>query len=299
VAVKEANQTKRNRTMKAIVNLLMKKSWVMLFVFSGIYLTACNQEATEERISQDAETSAIDEAELDAVFEDVDDIAVLSVSSIGSESGGKIAEGPDSRFCGTITFEGDKTAGTIIIDFGNGCEDAYGNVRTGKIIIKYNGGRLIPGSTVETTLQNYSINDIAIEGVRTLENVSDSLEDYPTFHITLVGGKVTWTDETFATREVDRTRVWVNAANPINDEQHIVGTASGMTRRGVNYDMIITDTLVFKRNCAIGRRGRLPVSGTKVITTDNKVITIDFGDGACDRIIEVTVEGNSEEVTVD
>ena len=55
--------------------------------------------------------------------------------------------------------------------------------------------------------------------------------------------------------------------------------------------MVNTD-IVFKRRC------RFPVSGIKVVTTENRVITIDFGDGECDRTATVTVDGQSEEVNL-
>jgi len=287
--------------MKAILNLLTSKQWQVAIVLISVLLVSCDNDNEVDLVSQESEDTAISEAEIDAVYEDVDDLSIVGLSATEASEGGKLADGEpdDDRFCGTFTFEGDKTAGTIIIDFGEGCEDKNGNIRKGKIIIGYQGGKLVPGSFVKTTLEDYSINDIAIEGVRTLENISESLEDYPTFHITLEGGKITWPDETFATREVDRVRVWVNAPNPLNDEHHVTGTAEGMTRRGVDYEMVITDTLVYKRVCRISRRGRIPVAGTKVITTEEKVITIDYGDGECDRRVEIVVNGNREEVAVD
>ncbi|MTI20851.1 hypothetical protein E1176_07450 [Fulvivirga sp. RKSG066] len=286
--------------MKTILKLLTNKNWLFAIAFSGLFLASCDNEEDIGLVSDEAETEAISEADIDAVYEDVDDMALVSLQA-ADNSGGRITEDtPDSdRFCGTVTFEGDKSAGKITIDFGDGCEDKKGNVRKGKVIIEYQKGRLIPGSFVMISLEGYSINDIAIEGVRKLENISESIEDYPTFHITLVGGKITWPDGTDATREVDKVRVWVNAANPINDEHHVTGTANGKTRRGVNYDMVITDTLVYKRSCRFSRRARIPVAGTKVITTDNKTIIMDFGDGECDRKVEITVNGNNEEVTLD
>lgn len=286
--------------MKTMVKLLTKKSWLVMLLFTGV-LISCNDDELD-LVTEEAEQTAVSETEIDAVFEDADDLASLSISTVDANTGGKIAEEDpnDDRFCeGVFSFEGDRESGTITLDFGDGCVDRNGNVRKGQIIIEYIGRRFVPGSQVVTTFVNYSINDIAIEGTRTLTNIAPSLEDYPTFNITLVGGKVTWPDGTFATREVDKTRVWVNANNPINDEHHVTGEASGTTRRGVNYQVNIMDTLIYKRACRISKRGRLPVAGTKIITTDNKVITVNYGDGECDRRVEIIVDGTSEEVTAD
>lgn len=297
-------QQTNEETMKVIANLkleVMKKLGFVLL--AGIVaLSACTDEAEETGIDESLTDTALTDAEVDAVYEDIDDLSSLSLESTGNVLGGKVAdeEPTDDRFCeGIITFEGDKSGGTITIDFGDGCEDDFGNIRKGKIIIAYTGPRFEPGSTVITTLVDYSINDIAIEGTRTLENISTSSVDYPTFNITLVGGKVTWPDETFATRDSDRVRVWKRERNPREDAHLITGEANGVTRRGVAYEMQILDTLVYKRACRISRRARIPVQGVKQIETEEKIITIDFGDGECNRRFEVICEGKTEDVTVD
>jgi len=282
--------------MKTILKLLKTK--LLLGLPAILILVACENDNELNTVSENEQDVAVAEAEADAVYEDIDDLVLLSLTEETS-SGGRIEE-DDDRFCeNVISVEGNKMSGTVTIDFGEGCQDRNGNVRKGMIVIEYQGGKLIPGSTVTTTLIEYSINDISIEGVRTLTNISESIESYPTFNITLQNGKITWPDNTFATREVNRVRVWVNANNPLNDEHHVTGVANGITRRGVTYDMVVTDTLIYKRNCRVSRRGRLPVQGEKQITTDNKLITVDYGDGECDTIVEIIVEGNREEVEVE
>lgn len=289
------------QTMKTIGELL-KAPAILLIVF-GVMLVGCNEDdVTVQGVEEVDEELALNEAQLDAIFEDADDMALISLGAEEVESGGRVAD-EDDRFCENVfSFEGTKSAGTITLDFGEGCVDLWGNVRKGKIIIVFTGGRLVPGSMVTTTFEGYSINDIEIEGTRTLENISETIQDYPKFHITLTGGKVTWPDETFATREVDRTREWINAANPLNDEHHVDGVASGVTRRGVEYAMEITETLIYKRNCRFSRRARIPVQGTKVIEAAKdgilRTITVDFGDGECDSEVTVTVEGRSEDITI-
>ncbi len=291
--------------MKMIANLnleVMKKPGVLMLMVM-VVLTACNDEVDEAAIDGQLTETGVSDTEIDAVYEDVDDMVSLSLESTDGSLGGRVAEDDqpdDDRFCdGVVTFEGDKDGGTITLDFGDGCIDKNGNIRKGKIVIEYSGRRFLPGSTVITTLINYSINDVAIEGTRTLENISTSTEDYPTFQITLEGGKVTWPDETFATREVDKVRVWKRERNPREDSHLVTGEANGTTRRGVTYEMQILDTLVYKRACVPSRRARIPVSGIKQIETDTKTITIDFGDGQCDRRFEIMVEGTTEDATVD
>ena len=63
--------------------------------------------------------------------------------------------------------------------------------------------------------------------------------------------------------------------------------------------MEITETLVYKRECAIGNRVFMPVAGIKVLTTENRQMTIDYGDGECDRKVTVTINGETREVEVE
>lgn len=280
------------------------------FLFALVLLFSCSEN--DLKISASDETVVENEATSDAYFEEVDDLSILAVASDDATStGGKAGSAGrkininDKRFdCATveIVVADDSTPehpkGTITIDFGDGCQDKRGNVRTGKIIITYDGRRFFPGSKIVTTLEEYTINGIAIEGTRTVTNLSESLESNPKFNIVLVGGKVTWPDETFATRESDRTRECVRAANPINDEWHVDGTASGTNRNGVSYTMEIVETLIYKRECAIVNKVFIPVQGVKALTTENRQLTIDYGDGDCDRLVTITSDGETKDVEV-
>lgn len=258
-----------------------------------VLLTSCDEETLDTVFDGDADI-AVEEGTIEADLEDIDDMVSLSVELTDGSTGGRVMMRPnDRRFdCATVTLDGDKTAGTITIDFGDGCEGPNGRVRRGIIKIVYEGARrFLPGFTAATTFEDFSIDGVQIEGTRTVTNTAESTDESPKFNITLVGGKLTWPDGTMATREVNKTREWVRAAVPANDSLIVNGTANGITRSGNSYNVVNTD-IVFRRFC------RWPVSGTKVITTDARVITIDFGDGTCDRRATVTVDGQSEDVNL-
>lgn len=283
-------------------------------VFGLLTLSSC-----EDRLDFTAADSenVEDEAATDSFFEDTDDMATLAVSVeggalSGSREGanGRMGVRPnDSRFdCATVTveFAADNTAnvphGYITIDFGEGCTDPRGNERKGIIRVEFKGRRFLPGSTIITTLDGYEINGVKLEGVRTVSNISGSTEENPKFNITLVGGKATWTSTTGevmeATREVNRTREWVRATNPANDQWIVTGTAAGVNRNGRVYEMEITKPMVYKRECALSDRVFIAVEGTKELIVDGKKITIDYGSGACDRLVTITINGESKEVRV-
>jgi hypothetical protein len=252
----------------------------------------------------------------DYALEDADDLAGLAmISDDGPNTGSKVNGEPrtitinDPRctcdnFSATITMDPESTPevpkGQIVLDFGEGCTGPLDNVRKGKIIITFVGRRFMPGSTIVTTFDGYSINDIALGGVRTLTNVSASTEDAPEFEVELEDGTATWPDGTEATREHCFVRKWVREPNPLNDRLEVRQcddadfAASGTNRRGRGYTMTIVEDLVYKRGCPIA------VSGIKEFTdvASGKVITVDYGDGTCDRVITITIGGQSRSFEV-
>lgn len=282
-----------------------------LLILSLITMVSCDQDKFDFT-SNDAQ-NVENEAATDGYFEDADDMSTLAVAadnatSTGSKesaSGRAGVKPADLRFtCATVTLEFaadnslDVPHGYITIDFGTGCTDLRGNTRKGIIKVEFDGRRFMPGSVIITTLQGYSINGIALEGTRTVTNTSASLEATPTFTIVLDGGKATWPDGSIATREVNRTRRWIRAANPLQDEWTVEGTAAGTNRNNRVYQVEITTPLVYKRECAVGSRVFMAVEGTKVLTVDGKTVIIDYGDGTCDRTVTITIDGVSREVEV-
>jgi len=278
------------------MNTLLVKGVLSLAVVFLLFTTSCQQNAEEPNNLDElsVESNAIAEAD----FNEVDDITENVMGYVDGSTGGKTAgNDEDGRLsCAIVTH--DKDAQTITIDFGDGCTGPHGVTRSGIIFIVYTGSKYVPGSKWTVTFINFYINKRHIEGIRTVENVSETLNDNPKFHITLSEGKITWPDQTFATREVDRYRVWVRAANPINDEWHVLegSVANGLTRRGVNYASTVLVDLVFKRSCRPSNKARIPISGIKEVVFGDQTYLIDFGDGRCDSIVTITTKGETREV---
>ncbi len=289
------------------------KAFSGLAVIFLVFLTSCTDDKFD--LSVNDSENVENEAATDGYFEDADDMATLAVSADASTASGSrvsasgrggVKPNGDLRFnCAAVTFEfaADNSTttphGYITIDFGTGCTDAKGNVRKGIMVVEFIGKRFLSGSKIITTFDGYSINDVQIEGTRTVTNVTGSTEASPKFSIVLEGGKATWPDGSTATREVNRTREWIRGTNPLQDEWIVDGTAAGTNRSGGVYQVDITTPLVYKRECAINNKVFMAVEGVKVLTVDNnKVITIDYGTGECDKIVTVTINGQSRTVEV-
>lgn len=291
--------------MKAIHSLqdTFVRILVSLSLLTLIGLAACNDVETpiaEAEITAEEIAVAQGEEDLDVSIEDAEEIAMEALEITDGSTERRIFSNPThailSASCAVVTH--DSIAKTITIDFGMGCTGADGKVRAGIVLITYTQRLWIPGASVSVALTNYSVNGKAIEGTKTLTNVSANFLAPISMNTTLVGGKVTWPDGTFATRDYSRTRTWVRAINPINDEFQVSGQVTGMTRSGENYSMNIISTVIYKRKCRLQGIG-IAVQGLKSLQRDNKPnLLIDYGDGQCDSFITLTRNGNSLVVDV-
>ena len=126
-------------------------------------------------------------------------------------------------------------------------------------------------------------------------NLNTSTSEAPRFNVSLVGGKATFPDQKVATRESDITVQWHRAANPLEDYLQVENTseASGTTRGGRTYSLTLLEDLIYKRHCGIA------VSGVKKYVIDGeKEITIDYGDGDCDKSFTITINGKTRTIGI-
>lgn len=287
----------------------------VFFVLTIALVISCKDDESNRLTLPDIQDLS-EEAITDSYFQDLDDMAGVALQSDDATNGGRLlSDGKvaskreitiqDDRFkCNGILITIEETEGSTLqspkgkinVDFGTtGCSDVRGNKRTGKLIFTYSGRRFAPGSTVITTAENYTINGIKLEGIRTLTNVSTSTHDAPEFNVVLENGKATFENGAVATRESDITVKWIRTTSPTDDNLIISANshAEGETRGGRNYKVTILEPLEFKRFCGVA------VSGVKKYVIDEeKDITIDYGDGSCDRKFVITVNGTTRELSV-
>lgn len=279
-----------------------------------MFFSSCKDNNTIDFTANDA-ANIEGETTSDAFISDATDVSTDAVDGYSDAqlNGGRVdaASGfanNDRLKCATVTVTkspnstGERPAGVITIVFpaDGSCVDSRGNVRRGTITITYAGRKFLPNSTLVTAFTNYTINGIKIEGTHTITNVSASTADFPKFTVVIAGGKVTFLNGQTITREQTFTREWQRAANPTQDKWVLLAgsKAAGTTRNGKDYVMEVTKDVVHSRACQISNKTFIAVSGEKKFTTENKQILVNFGEGACDNVITVTVNGRSREVTV-
>ncbi|MCP4461044.1 MAG: hypothetical protein GY816_23935 [Cytophagales bacterium] len=260
----------------------MKESRIITLGLAVLMMTftACQKD--------DEVTSDIDALELETdtaqedTFESVDQIVEGGISS--SETGIRMDEDPLIGLTVCVEVTHDSENKIITLDFGDGCADRHGNIRKGMIVIEYNYRAYISGAYRIVTFVDFHFNDINVQGTRTITNTS-TVDAEMEFTVTLVDGKLDFGDGVFATRDASWIRTWFIGEGKVT----VSGGAEGTNINGVEYSATVdaSTPLLFLRDCG----KRLPVSGIKEMVVGDRSATINYGDGECDRIIEVTVNG--------
>ena len=281
------------------------RSILTFVIFSTAALVISCSEDSEITFTQ--KTNVNSEAALDSYFEDAEDLVSTVAITDESQLSGRTSGIGDDRFCGNakilVLKSNPDNPDTVKIDFqGDGC--SFNSVtRKGTITIIYTPGkwRFLNGSY--TVIIDMYINGVHIEGTRTVLMKTLDLNSEPKvieYDITLSGGKITWPDETFATRDAHHVRRHSVYSTPVNNEIRILdgGTANGVNRNGKEYSMEITQDILFKASCRVIKIF-MPVAGEKVLAIDGKTITVNYGDGECDRTATITINGESRSVTLE
>ncbi len=278
----------------------MKKTKILSLAFVVMamvaYLSSCKK--VEQVVDFGEETALSDDAS-DALFDDA--FSEADAFSDGNDYKSAVADSCQP----VITVERDSTSTngfprTITIDFGdNGCLAHNGRERKGKIIVTQSAPRFTSGATRSITFENYYVNDYKIEGTQSVTfNGKDDNGNY-SWTWKLTGGVVTTPDGETISRDAEHTRTLVEGAdtrhNRWDDVWEIRGSASGVNANGVAYTRTIDEANPVVRKAAC----KFAVSGKVTFERDGKSdVILDYGDGTCDAIATVEVDGETKEITL-
>lgn len=260
-------------------------------------LSACEDEDTgsenEEVLSEQAIS---DDALADDLFEDMDEI---SMEAATYDENTRMQGGILSRLtCLSRTVERENMSNLskrITLTFSEGCVDAKGRIRSGSMIIEHSIDLTAATYTVSTTFEDFYVNGHQIEGTRTIVYSSDE-ENIISASISLTDGKILLADGSTISRNGSFTKL----INRGTGEISLNGKASGINRNGISYISEITSPLVYKMACTTDGIF-MAASGKKTISrVGRKTLTLDYGDGTCDRSLTLNAEGveRTLEITV-
>lgn len=235
-----------------------------------------------------------DDFAINAAYEDLDFLTldVLQSSGLGLRTQ-SIAD-----LCASANVTHDENGKKITVDFGAGCTSPNGVIRKGKILLSYTGSNfLFPGTSITATFDGYEVNGLKVQGTRTLTNAGiDLINSKVTLNVKIENGVITWPDNSFVT--YTSTQIRQVTLGSEGYEVSVTGTASGKSREGFDYTSTVTESLIIKEDCA--RTGvYIPSNGIIAFTYQGIAVSVNYGVGACDKIVEINYPGGSKEVTID
>ncbi len=277
--------------MKSII----LKSFIAVAVVS-ITLNACKKDETN--ISPDNETeTAVDKALAENSFDDA--LTIADQAQSGDVSTFKTSGGEQIilNACASITRDTISTTREVVVDFGTtNCLGADGRNRRGKIILNYTGSYKATGSVKTITFDNYYVNDNKVEGTKTITNQGTNSKGNIVFSINVAGSVILANNFGVIVYNSQREREFIQGVSTqqLNDDIYLItGTSSGSTRNGDLYNVNIIKPLRRELNCKNFVSGSLEVSYTRKRTR-----LIDFGNGACDNLATVTINGISYNIVL-
>jgi hypothetical protein len=195
--------------------------------------------------------------------------------------------------CATRTFN--YATNTLTIDFGpTNCLCPDGRYRRGQIVVHFTTDvlRRVAGAVV--TRQNYFVNDNQHTATRTFTDTGNGSFTVAVTNASIIrannGGTHSWTANWTFTRTAGYNTPLVVA----DDVYSVTGSANGTNRKGVSYTTTIQTPLVKRGDCF-----KYYVSGVISITNaNNKTMTLDYGNGACDNTATVSVNGRTRTITL-
>jgi hypothetical protein len=248
-------------------------------VASALLFSSCKKDKEIETDLTSAEDQSQGEMVYDQVFKQVDESATVAGLGKGTYP--------------IVTIDSSISPATMRIYYGETnflCKD--GNYRRGTILVSWTGRYRAEGTAITITFSDFFQNDNKVEGTKIVTNTGRNANDNLTFSI-VVSGKVINTDGKSHTWNSNRTRTWIEGeatAETSDDIYEISGTTNGINRNNLTYTAKITKSLRVVMSC----EWRV-VSGTVEVTPEGKSVrTIDFGNGACDRLVTVSVNGKSK-----
>ena len=263
-----------------------------LLVSGAFIISSCQKDGLNMFGNSDL-AGVADESFVQNESAKIDDIVTLVSYNTFSGERGLINQLPE---CATVTYDTLSALRKVTVDFGttpcfNEWDSKY---RTGMIIITWTGDMQQAGTVKTITTENYYVGSVATElnkfdltktvtnmGVNEDGNVHFAIEVTNAVVTLFDGGTISWT--------ASHDRIWMQGTgtpDPDDDLFNITGGSQGTDSNGESFTVEITAPLV-KNAC------EWIVSGVKTITHGNdpqKVI--DYGNGECDDIAIVTVNGN-------
>ena len=263
---------------------------IIALALFGLVLTSCSDSDT---IQEDFSIETIDlkavetEAEIDKVSDESSAIieeAYLMEEFPNTKSNVTDRYLPD---CVTITAVIVQNMKTVTLDFGDGCELRNGNFVSGKIILEYERDPEAATKMITYSFEDFYFNRKNVEGggsiLRERSNENGNPQSTKTFDIT-----VTWPDNTFANKNGMKVREMIEGQDTLawgDNVFLITGNWMFTKKDGTKLSAEVVEALRRELAC------KFLVSGIIKLTKNENSAVLSYGDGECDDLATVSING--------
>ncbi len=262
-----------------------------LFLSPGLALFAAMLALTGcDKASDEDFTDAGDMLRVDALTESTLESVDAATLRFGA---GATCDWPDVLpACATVVSGSGTYPDTTVITFDPGCMGPGGYTRSGSLVVILSDDLAIPGAVRTVIFDGYEIDGYGISGQITLENTGTDLSGNPVFSRI---ADLIWT---FPSATLERnfvgTRTWISGwTTPecLDNVFDLSGSGSLSGPWGTSTQTIL-EPLRVDRSCGYIIDGTLQLDGPRGLRT------LDYGDGSCDDLADLTVP-SGETYTVD
>ncbi len=276
---------------------------VFAILMATVFFISC--EKNEDVSTVDENSDIINESYASEMFDEVEDLGDEAVDFLDNTSTKSAFEndgiGNYNRLspCAVVTRIYEEDSVFVTIDFGEeNCLCNDGRERRGKIYINHYGSYWGDGETeIEFSFENYFVDDNQILGNKYVyryinesqHRISEIISD-GSIILAEEAGTISW--------HAERIREAIEGSEThykYDDVIEITGTSNSTLADGTEITCEITTPLVRdnKEGCF-----RYIVSGVREIMKGEEVIIIDYGDGTCDNLAEITRDGVTEVIEI-
>ena len=267
------------KTMKTFLKSMLVLGLAVAFV-------ACDTEDDASETSASIPTAA--ELRLAAQVDNTEDqsFSIVENAYVEAEEANRASSNSFFSSCATITVTPDGTGGgAITVDFGDGCTLQNGAEVTGRVLLSY-GAIQNQSRTITYEYDDFTYNDNNVSGGGTLIRQLENDNGNPQSVLNATVGVYFPTEDIVATRDLTRTREWIEGVGTgtwIDNAFLVTGNWNTTFSSGFNRSGTVVDALRREASCPHF------VSGILDITQNNLQGSLDFGDGSCDNIAEVSI----------
>lgn len=275
----------------------MKTKFLLFGAFIGLSIfIGCS---SNEKSGSTSAVSSADVAVVSKIDASVSDVAAIADDQVTMQQslGAKTSVAFKSILptCATITTVLANGTWTRTVDFGTaGCALPNGNILKGKITISFTNDFTTSTRTISCSFDGFYHNGNLIQGNRTIVKTLSGTTLLTAIHpvsTETINMTITFANGTVYTRTGTRVREMIAGYDtPFNWSDNIFLETGNSTTTHANGDVVtctITTPLEFTMSCNMP----FPVQGMISITKNSSTGVIDFGNGTCDNLATLTVDG--------